>query len=81
MTEPTYNVKEVIELQFQTLRKDLHDIKDALKDQNIQTEKRFSQIERDIDELRIESARYKTIWGVGATVGASLVAIVANKIF
>lgn len=79
--EPTYSIKEIMELQFKGIDHKLDAIVSTLKDQNIQTEKRFAQIEKDIDELRIESARYKTIWGIGATVGASLIAFFANKIF
>ena len=70
-----------MELQFKGIDHKLDSISNALKDQNVQVEKRFAQIEKDIDELRLESARYKTIWGIGATVGASLIAFFANKIF
>lgn len=77
--EPNYSIKEIIELQFSTLRLDLQDIKNTLKDQNIQTEKRFAQIEKDIDDLRLESAKYKTIWGIGATIGASIVAVIVGR--
>lgn len=70
-----------MELQFKGIDHKLDNISLTLKDQNIQTEKRFAQIEKDIDELRIESARYKTLWGIGATIGASLVAFTLNKIF
>jgi len=81
MNEPSYSLKEIIEIQFSTLRKDLQDIKNTLEKQNVETEKRFSDIEKDIDVLRLDNARYKLIWGVGATVGASLIAIAANRIF
>lgn len=79
--EPTYSIKEIMELQFKGIDHKLDSIVNTLKDQNIQTEKRFAQIEKDIDELRVESAKYKTIWGIGATVGASLIAYLANRIF
>lgn len=79
--EPTYSIKEIMELQFKGIDHKLDSIVATLRDQNIQTEKRFAQIEKDIDELRIESARYKTIWGIGATIGASIVAFTLNKIF
>lgn len=79
--EPTYSIKEIMELQFKGIDHKLDSISNTLKDQNVQVEKRFAQIEKDIDELRLESARYKTIWGIGATVGASLIAFFANKIF
>lgn len=81
MSDPTYSVKEIIELQFTNLSNEMREIKSLLKDQNVNTDKRFAQIEKDIDDLRIESARYKTIWGIGATVGASAVAFVLNRIF
>lgn len=70
-----------MELQFKGIDHKMDAILATLKDQNIQTEKRFSQIEKDIDDLRMESARYKTVWGIGATIGASLVAFMLNKIF
>ena len=79
--EPTYTIKEIMELQFKGIDHKLDAIVSTLKDQNIQTEKRFTQIEKDIDDLRLESARYKTVWGIGATIGASMVAFLLNKIF
>ena len=77
--DPSYTIKEIIELQFNALRNDLQEIKNTLKDQTIQTEKRFAQIEQDIDDLRLESAKYKTIWGIGATIGASIVAVIVGR--
>lgn len=79
--EPTYSIKEIMELQFKSIDHKIDAILSTLKEQNVQTEKRFAQIEKDIDELRIETAKYKTIWGIGATIGASLIAFFANKIF
>lgn len=79
--EPSYTIKEIMELQFKGIDHKLDAIVNTLKDQNIQVEKRFAQIEKDIDDLRLESAKYKTIWGIGATIGASLVAFVLNKVF
>ena len=81
MNEPSYSLKEIIEIQFSTLRKDLQDIKTTLEKQNDESERRFTKIEKELDELRLDNARYKLIWGVGATVGASLIAIAANRIF
>jgi len=81
MTEPTYSVKEIIELQFRNLSKEMTEIKNLLKDQNVQFEKRFAQIEKDIDDLRIDNARYKMIIGIGATIGASAITFVLNKLF
>lgn len=79
--EPSYTIKEIMELQFKSIDHKMDSILATLRDQNIHTEKRFSQIEKDIDDLRMESARYKTIWGIGATIGASLIAFFANRIF
>jgi len=81
MNEPSYSLKEIIEIQFSTLRKDLQDIKTTLEKQNDESERRFTKIEKELDELRLDNARYKLIWGVGATLGASLIAIAANRIF
>jgi len=86
--EPTYNIKEVIELQFKGLRNDLQEIKATLRDQTAQTEKRFAQIESELGDIRkelevqkVEYAKYKVIWGMGATLAASLVAFTLNRIF
>lgn len=88
MTEPTYTIKEIMDIQFKGIDQKLDDIKATLREQNTQTEKRFSAIEKELDEIRvkqeaysIQQAKYNTIWGIGATIGASLVAIFANKIF
>lgn len=81
MTEPNYTIKEIIELQFNTLRVDLQEIKNTLKEQNLQTERRFTKIEKELEDLKVEVARYKVIWGVGATLGASLIAFFINRIF
>ena len=81
MNEPTYTLKEIIELQFSNQAKELGDIKQLLKDQNVTFEKRFSTIEKDIDELRIDNARYKMIVGAGATIGATIFTFLINKFF
>jgi hypothetical protein len=88
MTEPVYTVKEIMELQFKGIDAKLDDIKNTLKEQNLQSEKRFIQLEsevslvqKEVQNLKEENARYKTIWGIGATVGASLVAFILNRIF
>ena len=70
-----------MELQFKGIDHKLDSIHGILKDQNVQTEKRFAQIEKDIDDLRLESARYKTVWGIGATIGATIIAFALNRIF
>lgn len=87
MAEVNYTVKEIIELQFNALRGDLSEIKNTLKDQNVQTEKRFTRIEHELDDIRQEQkaqaivqAKYNTIWGIGATIGASLFAYLTNRL-
>jgi hypothetical protein len=79
MSEPNYTVKEIIELQFNALRLDLQEIKSTLKDQNLQTERRFTKVEKELEDLKLEVARYKVVWGVVATVGASVIAFTLNK--
>lgn len=88
MSEPVYSVKEIIELQFSNLSKELGEIKSALRDQSKTSEGQFSRLDKEIDNLRKDinklqqsDARYKTIWGIGATVGASFIAFVFNRIF
>ncbi len=86
--EPAYTVKEIMDIQFRAIDAKLDDIKSTLKDQNTHFEKRFVQIERelgdlkdDVNNLKTENARYKTIWGIGATVGATIFAYVLNRMF
>ena len=81
MSDDTYNIKEVIEIQFKAQANELKAITLLLKEQNINYDKRFSDIDKDIKELRqelellkVENSRYKTVWGIGATVGVSFVA-------
>lgn len=88
MTEPTYSIKEIMELQFKGIDHKLDSISATLKDQTIQTEKRFAQMEAKLDEIekeqalqKTEQAKYKVIWGIGATVGATIIAFGLNRIF
>ena len=88
MTEPTYSLKEIIELQFSNQAKELGDIKNLLKDQNVTFEKRFGTLESDIEMLRkeieslkIDNSRYKTVFlGAWGLVIAS-VSFGLNKLF
>lgn len=86
--EPAYTVKEILDIQFRGIDHKLDAISNTLKDQNAHFEKRFLQVEKELGELRdqvqelkTENARYKTIWGIGATIGASLVAFTLNRLF
>lgn len=93
--EPTYSIKEIMELQFKGIDHKLSSIDKkndavlvALDKQNIQTEKRFTEIEKELKDIKkkqelqeIENARVKLVWGIGATVGAALIAIAADRIF
>jgi hypothetical protein len=79
--EPSYTLKEIMELQFKSMDHKMDAILASLKDQNVQIEKRFAQVEKDINDLRLENAKYKVIWGVGATIGATLITFFINKIF
>lgn len=88
MDQPTYTIKEIIEIQFGALRKDIQAIQDMLKEQTNQTDKQFARLDKEVSDLKeqvfqlqSDNARYKAVWGIGATVGASLVAFFLNKIF
>jgi len=81
MSDPGYTIKEILDLQFRNLGKDISEIKNTLKEQTHNTDKRFSEIEVEIASLKEDNAKYKTLWGIGATVGASLVAIITGRIF
>jgi hypothetical protein len=86
--EPIYSIKEIMEIQFKGIDHKLDAIARALKDQNDQSDKQFARLDREIAGLKAEiellkdsNARYKVIWGIGATLGASLVAFGLNKVF
>ena len=88
MNDPGYTVKEIMELQFKSMDMKLDDIRSTLKDQNIQTEKRFAQIDAEIADvkkdqqiLKEDNARFKVIWGIGSTIGASAVALITTQLF
>jgi DNA-binding transcriptional MerR regulator len=92
MAEPTYSVKEIIELQFRNLSKEMTEIKDLLKEQNIQVEKQFARLDKDIADLREEvstlkdeqtksSTRGNVIWGGLSVAGAVVISYVMNRIF
>lgn len=88
MSEPVYSVKEIIELQFKNLSKEMTEIKSLLKDQNVQVEKQFTRLDTEIKDIRDkvevltnDNARYKLIIGIGATLGASAITFVLNKLF
>ena len=88
MSEPSYTIKEIMDIQFKGLDQKLDYITQTLKDQNTNSTLRFTAVETDLDKvraemsaLREEQAKYKTVWGIGATVGASLVAFFLNRIF
>lgn len=88
MSDPTYTIKEILDIKFDNLSRELGGIKETLKEQNTSTEAQFRRLDTEVESikkevgtLREENARYKTIWGIGATVGASLIAILTNRIF
>lgn len=77
-----------MDIQFKGIDQKLDDIKATLREQNTQTEKRFTVIERELDEIRvkqeahsIQQAKYNTVWGIGATIGATGFAFLLNRIF
>jgi hypothetical protein len=92
MSEPTYNIKEVIEIQFQTVTEHLRRIEVVLKDQNTSAEKQFARLDKEIAELRIEVGNLKreqsisatkgnVIWGGLSVAGAVLISYIMNRIF
>lgn len=77
-----------MELQFKSIDHKIDSILSTLKEQNVQTEKRFAEIERKLEDIekeqgiqKVATARYQVIWGMGATLGSSLVVFILNRIF
>lgn len=77
-----------MDLQFKSMEHKMDAILTTLKDQNAQSDKQFARLDKEIAGLKTEiellkeaNARYKVIWGIGATLGASLLAFGLNRIF
>lgn len=91
----SYSFKEILEAHFKNLADKILDLRQDIKDNSAQVDKQFARLDSEIDKLRIviseqslqiaalekENARFKVIWGLGATIGASLIAFFANKLF
>lgn len=80
MTEQIYSVKEIMDIQFKGLDAKLDDIKETLKQQNTNSEIRFTRIEREIDDIKTQQAKVMTAWGIFSALGATVFAFVLNKI-
>lgn len=52
MNEPTYTIKEIIDIQLKGIDNKLDDIRTALKEQNVNSEKRFIALEQDLKETQ-----------------------------
>jgi peptidoglycan hydrolase CwlO-like protein len=88
MNEPTYSIKEIMELQFKGIDHKLDSIVQTLREQTNQADKQFARLDGEIaslktevSELKNDSARYKVVLGIGATIGASLITFFVNRIF
>lgn len=86
--EPAYTVKEILDIQFRAIEVKLDNISSTLKDQHTHFEKSILKLEKEIGEVRSEietlkadNARYKTLLGIGATIGATLMTFLLNRIF
>ncbi len=44
-------------------------------------EQSVKEIEKQVADLEKENTRFKTIWGIGATIGGGLIAFFLNRIF
>ncbi len=87
MSDLTYTVKEILDLQFKSQAKEFEEIKTMLAKQDANVERQFARLDNEIDSLRKEienlkqdNAKAKVVWSVGATIGASLIAVVTNRI-
>jgi hypothetical protein len=88
MTEPTYTIKEIMDIQFKGIDHKLDDIKNALKEQNLNSEKRFIALEADLKETqsRVEQQdkSITRIVTIGGTVWAAITLLegfILNRIF
>ncbi len=79
MNEPLYSVKEIMDIQFKGLDAKLDDIKHTLKEQNANSEIRFTRIEREIDDIKTQQAKVMTAWGIFSVLGATVFTFVLNK--
>lgn len=86
--ETGYSMKEILELHFKSLGRDIGDLRKAIEGQEVKTEKRFLKLDGEMEDmkkaiagLQTENARYKTIIGIGATVGATVFTFLLNRIF
>lgn len=86
--EPAYTVKEILDIQFRAIEVKLDNISSTLKDQHTHFEKSILKLEKEIVDVREEiatlkddNARYKTLLGIGATLGATVFTFLLNRIF
>jgi hypothetical protein len=90
--EPTYSIKEIIEIQFQGVTEHLKRIEIVLKDQNLSAEKQFARLDKEIAELRVEIANLRdkqtqsttkgnVVWGGLSVAGAVVISYIMNRIF
>ena len=86
--EPSYTVAEILDIQFRAIEVKLDNITNSLKEQNTYFEKSITKLEREISEVREEistlksdNAKYKTLLGIGATLGATIFTFLLNRIF
>lgn len=68
MSEANYTNKEIMELHFKGFNDKLDDIRQTLKDQNVNSEKRFVAIETDVANLKTFQTRAMVVWVMATTV-------------
>jgi hypothetical protein len=67
MSEPQYTQREVMDFHFKRLDEKLDDIRATLRDQNVNSDIRFKEIEKDVDALKTFQTRALTIWAIVTT--------------
>lgn len=68
-----------MDIQFKGLDTKLDDIRNTLKDQNTNSEIRFTRIEKEIDDIKTQQAKVMTVWGIFSALGATIFAFILNK--
>lgn len=95
MTELTYSIKEILDLQFRSQEKDFKEIKEMLVKQEQNSEKQFNRLDAEISALKskigdlemqlttvkTDKGWSKAIFGTAIVFVAAIFSFALNRIF